>query len=96
MSTDTLLEVSHLSKSFGDNAVLRDIDFSVRKGALSASSEPQALASQRFCAVLTFRKRRQGAKYCSTARILQTEKSKSPPTAQRSAWSFRASIFFPI
>ena len=29
---DTILEVKHLSKAFGSNVVLRDIDFSVRKG----------------------------------------------------------------
>lgn len=29
---DTILEVSHLSKTFGNNEVLKDIDFSVNKG----------------------------------------------------------------
>lgn len=29
---DTILQVNHLSKSFGSHEVLRDIDFSVRKG----------------------------------------------------------------
>lgn len=32
MHTEKLLEVRHLSKSFGNNSVLRDIDFSVSKG----------------------------------------------------------------
>ena len=32
MTADKLLEVRHLRKSFGDNEVLRDIDFSVSKG----------------------------------------------------------------
>ncbi len=32
MSDDMLLEVRHLSKSFGNNSVLRDIDFTVKKG----------------------------------------------------------------
>jgi len=32
MSAETILEVRHLSKKFGDNTVLRDIDFSVRVG----------------------------------------------------------------
>lgn len=32
MSLNKLLEVRHLSKSFGNNSVLRDIDFSVSKG----------------------------------------------------------------
>jgi len=32
MSGETILEVKHLSKKFGENTVLRDIDFSVRKG----------------------------------------------------------------
>ncbi len=30
--SETILQVNHLSKSFGSHAVLRDIDFSVRKG----------------------------------------------------------------
>jgi putative lysine transport system ATP-binding protein len=29
---ETVIEIQHLSKSFGDNVVLKDIDFSVRKG----------------------------------------------------------------
>ena len=33
---DVLLQVSHLSKSFGSNVVLRDIDFSVRKGDVTS------------------------------------------------------------
>ena len=33
---DVLLQVSHLSKSFGNNLVLRDIDFSVRKGDVTS------------------------------------------------------------
>jgi putative lysine transport system ATP-binding protein len=32
MSNEKILEVRHLSKSFGNNEVLRDIDFSVSKG----------------------------------------------------------------
>lgn len=30
--TDNVIEVIHLQKSFGDNVVLRDINFSVRRG----------------------------------------------------------------
>ena len=33
---DMLLQVSHLSKSFGNNLVLRDIDFSVSKGDVTS------------------------------------------------------------
>lgn len=33
---DVLLQVSHLSKSFGSNLVLRDIDFSVSKGDVTS------------------------------------------------------------
>ena len=33
---DMLLQVSHLSKSFGNNLVLRDIDFSVNKGDVTS------------------------------------------------------------
>lgn len=32
MTPDIILEVNHLSKKFGDNTVLRDIDFTVKKG----------------------------------------------------------------
>ena len=32
MSTDRILQINHLSKTFGKNEVLRDIDFSVEKG----------------------------------------------------------------
>ena len=32
MSTDRILQVNHLSKTFGKNPVLKDIDFSVEKG----------------------------------------------------------------
>ncbi len=33
---DRLLQISHLSKSFGKNEVLRDIDFSVKKGDVTS------------------------------------------------------------
>jgi putative lysine transport system ATP-binding protein len=29
---DVIIEVKHLSKSFGSNTVLRDIDFTVKRG----------------------------------------------------------------
>ena len=35
-TNDVLLQVSHLSKSFGNNLVLRDIDFSVQKGDVTS------------------------------------------------------------
>ena len=34
--SDTILQVSHLSKAFGANVVLRDIDFSVAKGDVTS------------------------------------------------------------
>jgi len=33
---DSILEISHLGKKFGDNVVLRDIDFSVRTGDVTS------------------------------------------------------------
>ena len=33
---ESILEISHLGKSFGDNVVLRDIDFSVRTGDVTS------------------------------------------------------------
>ena len=35
---EPILEVRHLSKSFGKNEVLRDIDFTVSKGCLLYTS----------------------------------------------------------
>ena len=32
MSEETIIKINHLSKTFGNNEVLRDIDFSVKKG----------------------------------------------------------------
>ena len=32
MNTDQILQINHLSKTFGKNEVLKDIDFSVEKG----------------------------------------------------------------
>ena len=34
--SDSILQVNHLSKSFGKNVVLRDIDFSVKKGDVTS------------------------------------------------------------
>ena len=34
--SETILEVRHLSKAFGDNVVLRDIDFTVNKGDVTS------------------------------------------------------------
>ena len=36
MSGDAILEVRHLSKSFGANAVLKDIDFTVHPGDVTS------------------------------------------------------------
>ena len=33
---DVILEVKHLSKSFGSNEVLKDIDFTVKKGDVTS------------------------------------------------------------
>ncbi|MEA4895193.1 MAG: ATP-binding cassette domain-containing protein, partial [Oscillospiraceae bacterium] len=33
---EKILQISHLSKSFGNNVVLRDIDFSVSKGDVTS------------------------------------------------------------
>ena len=33
---ETLLEIRHLSKAFGKNVVLKDIDFSVQKGDVTS------------------------------------------------------------
>ncbi len=32
METNTILEINHLVKTFGDNEVLKDIDFSTKEG----------------------------------------------------------------
>ena len=37
MEKDILLKVSHLSKTFGSNAVLKDIDFTVKKGDITCT-----------------------------------------------------------
>ena len=34
--SDSILTVNHLSKSFGKNVVLRDIDFFVKKGDVTS------------------------------------------------------------
>ena len=34
--SDAILEVRHLSKAFGNNTVLRDIDFTVRPGDVTS------------------------------------------------------------
>ena len=36
MSSDAILEIRHLSKSFGNHEVLRDIDFTVRPGDVTS------------------------------------------------------------
>ena len=33
---ETILQINHLSKSFGSNVVLRDIDFTVDKGDVTS------------------------------------------------------------
>ena len=34
--SETILQVNHLSKTFGSNVVLRDIDFHVQKGDVTS------------------------------------------------------------
>ncbi len=44
-TTSAAISVQHLQMSFGTHQVLRDVDFTVRQGMLSASSAPPAQAS---------------------------------------------------
>ena len=40
--SETILEVHHLGKSFGSHEILRDIDFVVRPGDVTCSSDHPA------------------------------------------------------
>ena len=49
MKGDNILEIRHLSKTFGTNLVLKDIDFSVSSGMLPVSSARPVPESPRSC-----------------------------------------------
>ena len=59
---EVVIEIRHLGKSFGDHEVLKDIDFTVRRGDVTCIMVRRAAANPRFFAVSTFLKLRLRAK----------------------------------
>ena len=49
--SDTILEIKHLSKAFGANVVLKDIDFSVKKGDVIMILEAMKMENEIFAPV---------------------------------------------
>ena len=64
-----MIDVKHLSKSFGEVEVLKDINETIEKGERSLSLVRQAQENPPFSAVLTLWKSRPQVIYSSRARI---------------------------
>ena len=47
--TSVTLRVEHLTMAYGSNVVMRDVNFSVRRGEIFSSSEAAGAARARFC-----------------------------------------------
>ena len=78
--SEHILEIRHLSKTFGTHAVLKDIDFTVDKGDVttiigaSGSGKSTLLRCINLLETLTT---------CSTDRMFQREKSILPLTGRK-------------
>ena len=103
-----ILQVKHLSKSFGKQEVLKDIDFSVSKGdvisIIGASGSGKStllrcinlLETPNSGRILFNGEDTRAEKFSSTAPIWQAEVPMRQPTGRRWAWCFRASISLTI
>ena len=76
MTDNTILEVRHLSKSFGSHQVLRDIDFTVSPGDVTSILGASGSGKSTICW-----RPPPAAISSSTVRMLPGGRSTPPPTA---------------
>ena len=89
---DVILQVNHLSKSFGSHEVLRDIDFTVAKGDVTSIIGASGSGKARCFGASTCWKRPPPARSVTTARTWLGGASTRRPTAPMWVWCFSASI----
>ena len=88
-----ILQVQHLSKTFGTNNVLRDIDFTVSAGDVTSIIGASGSGKSTLLRCINLLETsQQAAAFCFTARTSRRARSTKRPIARASAWCFRASI----
>lgn len=66
--SDSLLEIRNLTKRYGENTVLRDLSFTVRRGEVIVCWDPAAAVKAPCCDVSTRWNRSRGERFSWAAR----------------------------
>ena len=94
--SDVILQVSHLSKSFGNNEVLKDIDFSVCPGDVTSIIGASGSGKSTLLRCINLLETPLRAIFFITARASKTLKGERQNTALMSVWCSSRSIFLRI
>lgn len=83
MKGDRILEIRHLSKTFGTNPVLKDIDFSVSSGDVTCIIGASGSGKSTLLRCLNLLETPTTGELCTMEPILPIRRSMRPSTAPR-------------
>ena len=83
---ENILEIRHLSKSFGSNEVLRDIDFTVEKGDVISIIGASGSGKSTLLRCINSSRRPLAGRFSITARTSPGAASTRRSTARMSGW----------
>ena len=89
---EVILEVKHLSKAFGSNQVLRDIDFTVKKGDVTSIIGASGSGKSTLLRCINLLETPPPARSSTTAKTWPPRASTPPSTAPTWAWCSSPSI----
>ena len=92
MKGDRILEIRHLSKTFGTNPVLKDIDFSVSSGDVTCIIGASGSGKSTLLRCLNLLETPTTGEIIYHGPILPIKRSMRPSTAPRWEWCSRALI----
>ena len=91
MKGETILQIRHLSKTFGTNPVLKDIDFQVDSGDVTCIIGASGSGKSTLLRCLNLLETPTTGEILYHGENIAGRKVNAPSTAPRWAWCFRAS-----
>ena len=91
--SEPVIEVRHLSKSFGTHVVLRDVDFTVNAGDVTCIIGASGSGKSTLLRCINLLETPTNGKVLFTAVTSRPRGATPAPTAPRWAWCSRASTF---